>query len=69
MEIISSKGEATASEVKNAFQGIASSQETLLKAFHKHNEEFKKRIGVNRTQGTYSSYQSGYFHLEQFIIQ
>ena len=67
MEIVSIKGQATASEVKNACQGIASSQETLLKLFREHNETFEKRIGVNRAKNTYLNYQIGYISLEQFI--
>ena len=37
-EIVSMRGKATADEVKNAFQGISASQETLLQVFHEHNE-------------------------------
>jgi hypothetical protein len=37
-EIILIKGQASAIDVKNAYQGIASAQETLLKIFHEHNE-------------------------------
>ena len=36
------KNTITASEVKNAFQGIASQQETLIRYFTRHNEEFKE---------------------------
>jgi site-specific recombinase XerD len=53
--------------VKNAFQGIASSQETLLKVFREHNEAFEKRIGVNRTKGTFRNYENSLMHLENFI--
>ena len=45
-EIVSMRGHASASEVKDAFQGIASSQETLLKIFREHNSEYEKRIGI-----------------------
>ena len=47
------KNTITASEVKNAFQGIASGQETLISYFARHNEDFKKRVGVNRVYDTY----------------
>lgn len=33
-----------ANDVKNAFQGIASQQETLINYFERHNEDFKKRV-------------------------
>ena len=66
-ELISIKGQATASEVKNGFQCIASSQETLLKLFRKHNEAFAKKTGVTRTKSTFGNYRNSYMHLERFI--
>jgi len=66
-EILSAKGQATANDVKNAFSGNASAQETILKLFREHNEDLKKRIGVNRAKGTYWNYRKGYQLLEQFI--
>ena len=66
-EIKSVRGQVTANEVKNSFQGTALSQETLLKVFHEHNEAFEKRVGVNRAEKTYSNYRFGYVTLERFI--
>jgi hypothetical protein len=66
-EILSIHGQVTANEVKNAFQGIASSQETLLMVFREHNAAFEKRVGVNRAKNTYSNYNIGYLYLERFI--
>jgi len=66
-ELIATKGQATAVEVKNACQGTAASQETLLKIYREHNEAFEKRIGVNRTKNTYLNYHYGYTSLERFI--
>ena len=68
-KIVSIRGEATADEVKSAYQGIASSQETLLKVFREHNAEYEKRIGVNIAQCTFENYRLSYFHLERFINQ
>jgi site-specific recombinase XerD len=68
-EIMSIHGQATASAVKNACQGIAPSQETLLKVFREHNDEYEKRIGVNISQGTFENYGDGYRHLSRFIRQ
>ena len=45
----------TAEMVRNAFQGIGSEYETLLKAFDRENEVFKKRVGKDRTMATYRS--------------
>ena len=66
-EIVALRGQATANEVKNAYQGSALSQETLLKVYREHNETFEKRIGVNRAKGTYFNYRSAYLSLERFI--
>lgn len=57
----------TASDVKNAFQGIASEQETLIKYFEQHNEDFKKRVGVNRELSTYQYYEISLMHLKRFM--
>ena len=45
----------TAEMVRNAYQGIGSEYETLLKAFDRENEVFKKRVGKDRTMATYRS--------------
>ena len=66
-EILSLKGKATVNEVKNAFTGNASAQETILKLFREHNEDLEKRIGVNRAKGTFWNYRKGYQLLEKFI--
>ena len=39
--------------VRNAYQGIGSEYETLLKAFDRENEVFKKRVGKDRKLATY----------------
>ncbi|WP_455672524.1 site-specific integrase [Phocaeicola sp.] len=57
----------TASDVKNAFQGIASEQETLIRYFERHNEDFKKRVGVNREPSTYQYYEISLKHLKRFM--
>lgn len=57
----------TASDVKNAFQGIASEQETLIKYFEQHNDDFKKRVGVNRELSTYQYYEISLMHLKRFM--
>ena len=66
-EILAAKGVATAEEVKNAFQGIATAQETLLKVFAAHNEAFFKRVGVDRELITYKKYCNAYRHLANFL--
>ncbi|MCE8463952.1 MULTISPECIES: site-specific integrase [Bacteroides] len=43
----------TAEMVRNAYQGMGSEYETLLKAFDKDCANFMKRVGKDRTIGTY----------------
>ena len=45
----------TAEMVHNAFQGIGNEYETLLNAFDRENEVFRKRVGKDRTMATYRS--------------
>ena len=40
----------------------------LLQLFQEHNEEFEKRVGVNRVYSTYCLYLSVYKHLSNFIL-
>lgn len=61
------KNSVTASEVKNALQGIASRQETLIRYFIRHNEDFKKRVGVNRELSTQVQYENSLNHLKRFM--
>lgn len=61
------KNTVTANEIKNAFQGIASQQETLIRYFVRHNEEFKKRVGVNRELSTQVQYENSLNHLKRFM--
>lgn len=46
----------TAEEVKIILLGMASGQETLLTYFRAFNENFDKRVGVNRAKGSAHSY-------------
>jgi len=62
-----SLGFVTAELVKNAVKGIGQKPVTLLALFREHNEEFKKRIGVDRIKETFDSYQRSYKHLAAFV--
>lgn len=57
----------SALEVKNAFQGIASEQDTLVKYFEAHNEKFLQNVGVNRAEGTYKRFLTSLSHLKRFM--
>ncbi len=65
--IKNSLGFITAELVKNALKGIGQKPLTLLALFREHNEEFKKRVGVDRIQETYDSYTRSYKHLAAFV--
>ncbi|MDR1760885.1 MAG: phage integrase SAM-like domain-containing protein [Bacteroidales bacterium] len=66
-EILKRNGKATAQEVKNAFQGIASTQKTLLVLFEEMMQEFHSRIGIDRETSSYRSYNNTYKKLQQFL--
>ena len=53
--------------MKNALKGIGRKPATLLALFREHNEEFLKRVGVDRTKESYESYLNSYRHLSVFV--
>lgn len=53
--------------VKDAFLGLDRKQETLLKLFSVHNEEFAKKLGMGRALSTYKKYCQVYNHLVRFL--
>lgn len=66
-EILHRTGKVTAIEVKNAFQGIATAQKTLLVHFKEMAEEFRQRIGIDRSANTYPKYNVAYKNLKRFL--
>lgn len=66
-DLLAKKENVSAEEVKNAFQGIASEQDTLVKYYEVHNENFLKNVGVNRTMETYKRYGISLAHLKRFM--
>lgn len=62
-----SLGFVTAELVKNALKSIGQKPLTLLALFREHNEEFEKRIGIDRTKETYACYVRSYNHLREFV--
>jgi len=66
-EILKRTGKVTALEVKNAFQGIASIQKTLLVFFEEITQEFHSRVGIDRAMGSYLGYVCAYKHLKRFV--
>ncbi len=57
----------TAEMVRNAYQGIGTEYETLLRAFDKENEAFAKRVGKDRSIRTYQKYLTVRKYLAEFI--
>ena len=53
--------------MRNAYQGIGSEYETLLKAFDRENEVFKNRVGKDRAMATYCSRVVARNHVAAFI--
>lgn len=66
-EIYDVTDKVSALGVKNAFQGIATAQVTLLKLFQEHNDEYELRVGINRAASTYYQYRNSYRLLSAFI--
>ena len=57
----------TAEMVRNAYQGVGTEYETLLKAFDKHNADFAKRVNKDRSPGTLLKHQIVRNHVANFI--
>lgn len=57
----------TAGDVKSLLLGMAGEQTTLLSYFRTFIENFAKRVGVNRTEGSLRSYRNAYNHVERFM--
>ena len=57
----------TAEMVRNAYQGIGTEYETLLRAFDKFIADFAKRVGKDRTAETYQKHCCVRNHVANFI--
>lgn len=57
----------TAEMVRNAYQGIGTEYETLLRAFDKENGAFAKRVGKDRSVRTYHKYLTVRKYVADFI--
>lgn len=66
-DLIDKRGFVTAETVKNALKGIGQKPETLLTLFEEHNEEFAKRVGVNRVKETLEHYRRTLALLQMFL--
>lgn len=66
-ELMQSDGYVTAARLRDTCLGLGVKRETLLKLFEQHNEEFIKKVGHSRVQGTYNRYRTIYRHLCEFV--
>lgn len=66
-ELLAKKEKTTAVEVKNAFQGIASEQETLVSSCDKYESMLSQRVGVTITLESYKRYGISFNHLKRFL--
>lgn len=57
----------SAIDVKNAFQGVAAAQTTLLQLFREYNAEYALRVGINRSRSSYYNYTNLYRLLSEFL--
>ena len=66
-EMMQTDGYVTAAKLKDAYLGIGIKQETLLKLFEQHNDEFLKKVGHSRAQGTFARYRTVCKHIREFL--
>jgi len=62
-------GYVTAEQIKNELTGAVTKTEYLLELFKEHNLEYKNRVGKDREDSTYKSYENSYNHLSRFILE
>lgn len=58
----------TPAMIKDAYLGVAH-RDCLLEFFRRHNEEFRRMVGVSRSMATYNKYRCVCHHLEQYVRQ
>ena len=66
-EMVRRSALATLCSAKNAYQGMGSEYETLLGVFDKDIENFKKRVGKDRTKSTLSAMKLSRSSVADFI--
>lgn len=67
-EMMHLEGFATSEKLKNTFLGIGVMENSLLRAYHEHNQEYKKLVQNNTiVSGTYAKYITVYNALKEFL--
>ncbi|MFV0521809.1 MAG: site-specific integrase [Mangrovibacterium sp.] len=57
----------TSDKVKNEFLGLNANNETILQLFDKHNEDYKKLVGISKAEATYKKYIVTRRHVAEFM--
>lgn len=65
--LVNDRLHVTPQMVKELFLGINHSNRTLLDFFRRHNAEFRRMVGLNRSMTTFYKYRCVCVHLENFI--
>lgn len=68
-ELSAVRDDVTAGDVKGLLLGMAGEQTTLLSYFRTFIDNFAKRVGVNRTEGSLRSYRNACNHVERFLSE
>lgn len=66
-ELAEISDDVTAAQIRDAFQGMAEKQVTLMGLFRENNEEYALRVGVNRAPNTLYLYKNTYRLVEGFL--
>ena len=66
-ENVDSYGFVSAEIIKNAVTGKSQVKETLLALMDEHNEEYAKRVGIDRTRHSYVRYLTTRKHIHNFM--
>lgn len=66
-ELSATRDNVSAGDVRRLLLGMANGQETLLSYFRTHNEQFDKRVGVNREESSAHSYRYALDHVTRFL--
>lgn len=65
--IVDAIGYVSSEMVRNAVTGRAQAKETLISLIDEHNEEYEKRVGIDRVHHTYVRYLTTRKHLYNFL--
>jgi uncharacterized coiled-coil DUF342 family protein len=65
--LVETVGYVTAEQIKNELTGVICKADAILKLFKEYNDEYEKRVGIDRKPQSYYIYQNSFRHLSRFI--